>query len=445
MRRSKTPPKVGRIRLAVLIAATAVAAICFSAAPALGVYDHTVVEAEFPVENECLSIQDIAVLEPEGLVYVSCRLGTYPNEADQILRFHLDGKPAPFSATAPYISGNKLIADPGSEDGKFDYRPDIAVDSSPSGNHGKLFVTSAPNVDIFNPSGVHAGAISQPIETTIPNRLNGVEVGPDGSIYVTSDLPGPGRVSKYNTSLNEIRRAYPRSETFFSAYSRMAIDNNGSLWFNPGELRKYEADQFTEELKPKFGTPVPERFFAVPSPYASNPLIGGGGIFGGNVFGIDVDLNTNDLFANRGEEIEVYSEGTSAEQSFRKAPSFGQGILKESQALAATKSRLVVASTVNAGKPEIVVFGPGDILPDVKTAETDILGGRPHGRDPARDDRAGRRLDHHRLQTRIRRDEQSAAALLSKTAFPAHPIRHRARRAPTSAPRAPMSARRSPA
>ena len=49
----------------------------------------------------------------------------------------------------------------------------------------------------------------------------------------------------------------------------MAIDNNGALWFNPGELRKYEADQFTEELKPKFGTPTPERFFAVPSPFAA--------------------------------------------------------------------------------------------------------------------------------------------------------------------------------
>jgi hypothetical protein len=365
--------KARGVRAAILAAAIAVAALSLSVAPAMGAYDHSTVETKFPVENECLNVGDIAVLEPEGLIYATCRLGQYPNEADQIMRFHLDGTPAPFSANAQYISGNRLIADPGSEDGTFASLPDIAVDSSSSPNHGKLFVTSAPNVDIFNPSGLHAGAIPQPIETTIPNNIYGVEVGPDGSIYVTSGMPQPGRVSKYNTSLNEVRRAYPSSPLFFGGYARMAIDNNGAFWYNPGELRKYEADQFTEELKPKFGTPVPERFFAVPSPYAADPVIGGGGIFGGNVFGIDVDLNTNDLFANRGEEIEVYSEGTPSEHSFRDVPSFGQGVLHESTALAATKSRRVVVSNEGATGPEIIIFGPGNIVPDVKTAETNIL------------------------------------------------------------------------
>ena len=369
---SNMTSKASRLRVGIIAGIATIAALAFSSAPALGAYDHSTVQLKFAVGNECLKVQDIAVLEPEGLIYVSCRLGSYPNEADQVLRFKLNGDPAPFTATAPYISGNKLIADPGSEDGKFDYNPDIAVDSTASPNHGKLFVTSAPNVDIFNPTGAYAGAIEQPIETTIPNVLNGVEVGPDGSIYVTSNLPGPGRVSKYNTSLNEVRRAYPRSETFYG-YVRMAIDNNGALWFNPNELRKYEADQFTEELKPKFGTPVPPRFYAVPSPYADNPLIGGGSIFSGSVFGIDVDLNTNDVFANRGDRIEVFSEGTAEEKSFHDIPSFGAGVLNESEALAATKSRLVLASTNGPEGAEVVIFGPGNILPDIKTQQTNIL------------------------------------------------------------------------
>ena len=370
MRLSRMTSKASRLRVGIIAAVAAIAALSFSASPASAVYDHSTVLNEFEVGNECIRVQDIAVLEPEGLVYVSCRLGSYPNEADQILRYHLNGDPAPFSASAEYISGNRLIADPASEDGKFDTNPDIAVDSSASPNHGKLFVTSAPNVDIFNPTGLHAGAILQPIETTIPNVLNGVEVGPDGSIYVTSDLPGPGRVSKYNTALQEVKRAYPQSDTFYS-YTRIKVDNHGALWFNPWQfggfggniLRKYESDQFTEELKPKFGVPTPERFYAVPSPFAPNPVQTG-------VNGIDVDLNNNNVLADRGNVIETFSEGTGNETSHLTAPNFGEGKLNESIAVTVTKDNHVYAGTAPA---TIVEFGPGNILPDIKTQQTNIL------------------------------------------------------------------------
>ncbi len=365
---------VGRTRLVLLVGAIAMAALCMSAAPALGAYDHSTVEHQFRVEDECNFIYDVAVLEPEGLIYVSCRVGTNGQE-DQIMRFHLDGSPAPFSASAPYISGNRLIADPGAESGTFYEKADIAVDSSSSPNHGKLFANSAPNVDIFNLNGLHSGSIYEPIETTIPNMLNGVEVGPDGSIYVTSGVPRPGRVSKYNPALVEVGRAYPVypqgcCPIVFVGYGRMGIDNAGAFWFNPGELKKYEADQFTQEFKPKFGSNTPLQFYAVPSPFAPNPVIGGGG---GNVGGIDVDLNTNDVFANRGNEVQVYSQGTASESSFRDVPSFGQGLLHNSQALAATKSHRVVVGSEGAKGPEIIVFGPGDVLPDVKTPRADIL------------------------------------------------------------------------
>ena len=355
-----------RLRAVILASVAAIVALSLSAVPAFGALDHAAVENEFGVGGECLSIQDIAVLEPEGLVYVSCRVGIYPNEADQILRFHLNGDPAPFNATANYISANRLIADPGSEDGKFDYRPEIAVDSSASPNHGKLYVNSAPNTDIFNQSGLYAGAIYQPIETTIPNRLDGVDVGPDGSIYVTSGLPG-GRISKYNTAFQEVRRLYTANFTFFGSVDHIRIDTTGAVWVRKqaegAGVRKYEADQFTEELKPKFGIPVPERYFATASPYAANPLVQ----FGTGRF--DVDFTDNDLYLSRQDRIETYSQGTATESAHKNAPDFGEGVLSEAESIAVTKDHHVYVSSQG---PKIVVFGPGNILPDIRTEETDI-------------------------------------------------------------------------
>ena len=93
--------------------------------------------------------------------------------------------------------------------------------------------------------------------------------------------------------------------------------------------------------------------------------------------------------------------------------------------------------------PEIVVFGPGDVLPDVKTAETDILevghtGATLHGtieRDGG-PNVTGCKLEY--VQTNNPRPPAypEQRSLLARS-------RIRARRDPTSAPRAPTSARRS--
>ena len=233
-----------------------------------------------------------------------------PERSDQILRYHLNGDPAPFSASAEYISGNRLIADPASEDGKFDTNPDIAVDSSASPNHGKLFVTSAPNVDIFNPTGLHAGAILQPIETTIPNVLNGVEVGPDGSIYVTSDLPGPGRVSKYNTALQEVKRAYP-DPTRSTATPGSRSTTTGPSGSTPGNSAVAETSSAI-----RAGS-VHRRIEAeVRGPDAGTLLRGAIAVCDRtrypdfSVNGIDVDLNNNNVLADRRQRDRNFSEGT---------------------------------------------------------------------------------------------------------------------------------------
>jgi hypothetical protein len=368
-RSAKRRAAQARLRAAIASGLMAIAVLAFSAPSALGAFSHSVIEDEFSIGEPCTEVWDIAVLEPEGLVYVSCNA-----TPDVIKRFDLDGNPVPFSGSAPYITGNTLTGDPVSDDGTFLYIPDIAVDSSPSGNHGRLFVTSSPNVDVFAPSGLYTATIDQPNESTIDNRIDGIDIGPDGLIYVTSGNPG-GRVTKYNTSFQELKRLYSQADTFFNQH-HIRIDTTGALWSNPilnagGGVRKYEADQFTDELKPKLGVPVPEFAFAVPSPFAPNPVVPQLQFSNENPKGIDVDLSDNDVYVVRGPgaaRVETYSQGVPGELAYRNAPNFGGGTLVNPTAVEVTPDHRVYVSSGTT----IYRFGPGDILPDVRTEEPDI-------------------------------------------------------------------------
>ncbi len=350
------------IRRSWLVAAIAAALVAISATPALGAYSHSTVEGEFPAAGGCLSVQDIAIAEPEGYVYLSCRFGTYPNEADQIKRFHLDGEPAPFSANAPYISGNTITGDPGSANGKFIYNPQIAVDNSGSVNHGKIFISSSPNLDIFLPSGLYSGAIVQPIESTIPNDINGIDVGPDGSVYLSSYEPA-GRISKYNPNFQELERIYTTGGGIGSqSVISLKVDTTGAIWANQSQPVKYEKDQFTTELGPKFGTPFSAiaPFLGKPSPFVPLPLTTTPGVLGR----FDVDLSDNDLYLTRGDRVETYSQGSKEEPSYKDAPDFGLGDLSGAEAIAVSADHHVYVATAGA---KVVRFGPGQILPDMHT------------------------------------------------------------------------------
>ena len=354
------PGRRGRaLRASVATAAIAIAAVASSSA--FAAFSQNAYEGKFPAGANCGEAKDIAILEPEGLIYVWCATP----EGNQIRRFNLDGSPAPFKATAPYISGNVLTGDPGSSDGTLINRSWIAVDSSGSQNHGRLFVASDPNVDAFDLSGKFAFAIQQPFEG-FTNNLN-MEVGPNGDIYVASEVPA-GRISKYTPELQEVERLYTFGTYGFFPGGYLRADTTGALWqsaygfggaFEEPKLRKWEGDQFTTELRPApFGAAVEPRFKAELSPYVEpNPLVSG-------TQGIDVDLTDNDVYVDRGDRVEIYSQGTPTESSYLSAPPFGMGDLTNSIGLALTRDHHVYASTDGG---EIAKFGPGDILPDVHT------------------------------------------------------------------------------
>lgn len=351
----------------------AVAFLVLPSASALAAFSHANVEETFAVGAPCEEVRDIAVLEAEELIYVSCQVAG----PDVIKRFDFEGEPVDFTASAPYISGNMITGNPGAEDDSLESTfavPLIEVDNSPSVNHGRLFVTSTPNIDYFDPSGEYAGAVHQPMECLCWNQFGDVDVGPDGSIYVSSRYPGD-RISKFTPAAQEVKRLYASVGYFdphqYGGAVHFRVDNTGAMWVLHGDnvvplqIDKFEADQFTDELGFGPGTPATaiEPFVATPSLFTSS-------LKAENVAGrFDVDLTDNDLYVDRGNRIETYSQGNAEEFSYKNAPDIGVGPLSGSRVVAVTQDHRVFASSAG---PEIVRFGLGDILPDVHTFAPDI-------------------------------------------------------------------------
>ena len=123
------------------------------------------------------SIADIAVEETNGYVYVACE--------SSIRRFHLNGTPAPFTASEPYLEGNRIIYNPAAFDHEIGYGfvNHIAVDNSGGSNNGALIILGSKSqggtLAFFKPTGEWYAEL--------PVYLNvcvcGVDVGPNGHIY----------------------------------------------------------------------------------------------------------------------------------------------------------------------------------------------------------------------------------------------------------------------
>src|SRR5215213_8880326 len=266
-----------------LSAAIMVAAfLAISAGPAFGAYSHSTVEKRFEV-GQCERIRDVAVVESSKTVYVACDRGFF-NGGTVIEKYDYDGNKVNFSAKKPYITGNTIFEDPGAEQKVLRQRSGrIAVDSSGGPNDGLIYVCGDVNIDIFNPAGEFIGIIKQKTEGGAGNSFNDVAVGPDGYVYVTSQVPG-GRISKYDLAWHEVRRLYSQADFNEPSSTFMRIDTTGAAWVlrgnaffgeTAGSLWKYEADQFLTKIDIQPSTNVynsPELFESVhadPSPYIS--------------------------------------------------------------------------------------------------------------------------------------------------------------------------------
>jgi hypothetical protein len=361
-------------RLGLLALALAALASLLTAGSASAIYSHNVVQAEFATgcsNNGGTNFQDLAVDEAHEWLYYYCE-GFTEGPSARIFKVNYSGAPVNWGAVKPYVAGNELIGNPGAANGSLAAGfagGHIAVDNSGGVNEGLIYVLAgssglsggSDNIQIFKPNGEFVGSI------VVPSFGGGdskdVDVGPDGSIYFLTE----NRVSKYNTGYNEVARMYTSGAATFSEGNRVVADTKGAVWTVTAGPTKFEPDQLFTNYPPSLFEGR-EEFTGTRSPYVPFPLLTGGGETNGVHIATDPNPDRNDLYVNRGNKIEVFSEGSASEPSYANGPAFGIGVVAR-PGITVTKDHQVFATAEGA---KIIRFGPGDILPDVHTHQVDV-------------------------------------------------------------------------
>ena len=124
----------------------------------------------------------VAVDEASGDVYVAAPSFVY----------HLNsaGKSIPFSAIAPTTVLEKPMY----------YEAGMAVDNSGTGTQGRLYLKSNSDLSAYLPTGAPVGA---PYPLSPPSGACGVDVAPDGGIWVATTFDGARRLEPGGTPSNE--------------------------------------------------------------------------------------------------------------------------------------------------------------------------------------------------------------------------------------------------
>lgn len=268
------------------------------------------------------------------------------------------GNPVNFSASASYISGNKLTGGPGGPfNGVSGLGRDIAVDQS----SGYIYVPSwegegrprdkknnllppAPGIMVYDPSGAYAGFISTGLDGQC-----GVGIQPtSGDIYATSEFsPAIERYEVVDGNADHdirngtLRLAKSDSEDSFGGCA-IKIDSTGTIYlaaFNPGisRVRKYNQSQVSPPSGPF-------------SPAVGTPVIEGGG-----ATALAVEPSSDNLFVDQGDRgVELTPTGS---------------VLAEYSGLGSSKGTVFSGGKLFVSRADggIYVFGDLTQLPIAKT------------------------------------------------------------------------------
>jgi hypothetical protein len=398
----------GRAAWATIVAALAALTLC-SAAQAASTHPFA---QEWSTGAGCLP-HDIAT-DAAGNVYVMCGGETSDGHVGALRKFSPSGVAIPFTASKPYISGNEINENPASRTRSFGDRAYIAVDKS-SARPGWIYVAdlqtpaynkngeeegSSGNIDIFNPSGEYVTSIVSGEQT---GYVSGIGVDKDGFIYAVYEggfFHAHARVMKFSPqNFKPIRQVFIANFEYFGGPCclRVRPDNNGAAWVGWGSyffdgaggshenFGKYEADQFSTDLRP--GDKNPDAILAEESPYlreafpgANCPLVYSPSETAppcqleGKSF--NVDPLTNDVYAlhevflpggaGTGKPIITpYSEGRAGDPVHQNGPSFGSGKLNAESHGVEVDLHGNVWTTTSPNK--VVEFSRGATLPAVVT------------------------------------------------------------------------------
>jgi hypothetical protein len=301
-----------------VVACVAIALLALFASAALAAETHPYTGVSFGPDGvggsqNFQGVRSITVDPANGDVYV------YDAGAGSIYKFDSAGAPKNFSST-----GTNAITGVGGGGGSAEYEIALAPAGSPGGTAGDIYAaTNGPSVQIYSPSGEFLGEVAQGGETC------GVATDPGGHLYagVYSQT-----INKYTPDANPPTEANKEVGTIEHGICNVAADGLGNVYaanFGGGGLFKIEGISGT--------TPV-----EVDSSASTMAVAPG----------------TNDLYADRGEEIVVYDPAGA------KIGAFGSAELSQSRGIGVNsgESKIYVGTS-----QEVMVYGPMVTVPDATT------------------------------------------------------------------------------
>jgi hypothetical protein len=253
-------------------------------------------------------------------------------DGNRIEKFDAAGNPSPFSASTPYVEGNRLVGVPG---GPFpEFQPwrslAIAVDNSGGPNDGHIYLTvqreQGTSVLVYASSGVYVGRLGPAANS---NQCTGVVNQANGSVYFGGDYLGA--LTRYPQPSGIIENASPNGELKVpppGSGCAVAVDDTGAVYIGYYPIAKYPASQFG------VASPIPSIVFS-----------------GDGANAMALDPVNGDVYADKGGEVTKWNAaGTQLGSNF--------GQLADSRGIAVTPSRNVAATDQGGG---VFIFGREEV------------------------------------------------------------------------------------